>query len=72
MQAESFCVIPRHPILGIFSDTRVVSLKCCQVIERIDFSKAAGMDKPQEYIADESSALSFEEQRIFSMQDGPY
>ena len=69
---QSFCVIPRHPMLGIFSDTRMVFLKCCQIIERIDFSKAAGMDQTHEQIADECSAFSFKEQRIFSMENGPF
>ena len=65
--SKSFRVIPGHPILGVFSDQSVVFLKCCQVIERIDFIKAAGMNQAHEHIADESSALRFKEQRIFSM-----
>jgi hypothetical protein len=47
-------------------------LKSCEVIERIGIDKAAGMDQAHEQIADESSAFSFKEQRIFSMEDGPF
>ena len=46
--------------------------KGSEVLERIGFDKATGMDQAHEQIGDESSAFSFKEQRIFSMQDGPF
>ena len=65
--SKSFRVIPGHPILGIFSDKTVVFLKGSEVLERIGFNQAASVDQAHEQIADESSALRFKEQRIFSM-----
>ena len=69
---QSSPIVPGHPILGIFPDKRAVFLNGSEVIERIGFDKAAGMDQTHEQIANESSAFSFKEQRIFSMEDGPF
>ena len=69
---ESFRVIPGHPVLGAFSNSRAMFLKCCEVIERIDFRKTTGVDQAHEQIADVCSTFGLEEQRIFPMQDGPF
>ena len=65
-------VVPGHPMLGIFADNTVMFHKGSEVVERICFDKTAGMDQAHEQIADESAALSFKEQRIFSMDNGPF
>ena len=59
-------------MLGIFADKTVMFHKGSEVLEGIGFDQAAGMDQTHEQIADESSAFSFKEQRIFSVENGPF
>jgi len=70
--SKSFRVIPGHPILGIFSDQSVMLYQRRQIIERIDFGKAAGVDQAHEQITDESAMFGFEEQTVFPMKYGPF
>jgi hypothetical protein len=49
-----------------------VLLKSRKVLKRIGFDKTAGVDQAHEQIADERPAFGFEEQRIFSMDNGPF
>ena len=67
--SKSLRVIPGHPILGIFSDQSVMLYQCCQIIEWIDFGKAAGMDQAHEQITDVSPMFGFIKQRVFAMKD---
>ena len=48
-----------------------MSLKRCQVVERIDAIESTGVNKAHEQITDVSPVLSLEEEAALPMYDGP-
>jgi hypothetical protein len=65
-------VIPGEPVLGTFEQLRGVSLKRCQVVERVDAIKSVGVNKAHEQVTDVGSVFGFKEEGTFAMKDGPF
>ena len=58
---DTVLIIPGQPVPWVFEDLGSVFLQGCQVIERVDLRKVAGVDQAHEHIADEGAVLGFVE-----------